>query len=121
MREYGLHAEVDFIHHCNGDLVTPDIFNDNRPQLLITGIVTGDATEDTEIINMWKKINPQLLVVGYSAFMQISRLPVDFIIRKMDADESEQVRDYILDFRSGRLRKKVQHTPHANPNQEPPS
>ena len=105
MREFGLLADSDFITHCNYDLITPEIFCEGRPQLLITGTVTGNSDEDITIINVWRRMNSQLVVVGYSIFQSISRLPVDLVIRKMDEDDSEQVRDAIIAFRNGNLRR----------------
>ena len=107
MKEYGLEAGVDFTTHCNFELVTPEIFDSERPQLLITGTVTGSLFEDTKLISLWTSINPQLVVIGYSSDGSISSLPIDKKISKMDEDHYEQVWSAIIDFSRGELRRTV--------------
>jgi hypothetical protein len=107
MSEYGLMDDVDFVTFCNCDRIdrVTDVIFENQPQMLITGMITGSTEEDLMLINQWRSINPQLVIVGYSSSLSIAKLPIDMRISKMSENHYEQVKDAILDFHSGKLRK----------------
>jgi hypothetical protein len=98
----------DYIIFDVHDRVTENVYVD-KPQLLITGIVSGALYDLSRFVNKLRERNPQLVVVCFSSFEDI---PGDFdrTISKQRSDCWSNVAQAIKDFEEGRLRRPVPAT-----------
>ena len=94
----------DFLAFSTADGIEKMVFDD-RPQLLITGIISHTSLDDVaELVERLRQKNPQLVVVAFSTWRLTGRC-FDRQIEKMKVGSSAQVIKAILDFRSGILRR----------------
>jgi len=101
----GLERDRDFSVFNHPAAIAERLFVD-RPQLLITGIISGDSNDLPRFVNESRKKNPQLVIICFSSFEDN---PGDFdrVINKNYEDCWELVVQAINDFESGMLRRSV--------------
>jgi hypothetical protein len=97
---------VDFVGFRGPGEVIDSVYED-KPQLLITGIISGECTGDVaELVTRLREKNRQLVVVTYSS-LEIEGDCFDLQINKREPNSGFQMRNAVKDFHEGRLRRKV--------------
>lgn len=96
----------DYVGFLGPGEVIDSVYED-KPQLLITGIISGGTTSNVaELVTQLREKNPQLVVITYSS-LKIEGDCFDQQINKKEDDSGFQVCDAVKDFHEGRLRRKV--------------
>lgn len=78
----------------------------NKPQLLITGIISSEISDVATLINMLRKKNPQLVTISFSA-VNLTGDYFDKQIPKFEEGSCDKLMDCIRDFKSGKLRRSL--------------
>ncbi len=104
VEDHDLSKGRDFLAFHTSFEIEKKVF-ENKPQLLITGIVSSDVRDVAIMVENLRQRNPQLVVVTYSS-CDIPGECFDLQIDKKDNDSSEQLVGAIRDFRSAKLRRK---------------
>ncbi|MES3005634.1 MAG: hypothetical protein V4664_01660 [Patescibacteria group bacterium] len=95
--------EFTGLHDVNG--IEELVFVD-KPQLLITGIISDQSSDVAVLVSELRQKNPQLVVVTYSSCKIVGDC-FDMQIEKMDKDSGRRVVRVLEEFRAGILRRKV--------------
>ena len=95
----------DYVPLTDFNAIGNSLFRD-QPQLLVTNWLGDDANHVGNIVQMWRSINPQLVLIQVTVVPNTPKECFDVNLSKLDVKWPIKLVELFKDFLEGRLRRK---------------